>query len=79
MEIKTGFFFFNGISNFAKSILLEEQELYYLTQSWEDKGVRTFTKNICLKVDVIARQEFELTKILQTIALTITPQRHPPN
>ena len=44
----------------AKSILLEEQLWYYLTHSWEDKGVHTFPKGICPKVNVIARLEFEL-------------------
>ena len=43
---------FNGISTLfmlfnAKAILLEEQ--YYLTHSWEDKGVHTFPKGICPK------------------------------
>ena len=69
---------FNGISTLfrlfnAKAILLEEQKWYYLTHSWEDKGVRTFPKGICPKVNVIAR-----TTILQSIALTITPRGPPP-
>ena len=33
---------------------------FYLTHSWEDKGVRTFRKGICPKVNVIARLEYEL-------------------
>ena len=33
---------------------------YYLTHSWEDKGVHTFPKSICPKVNVIARLEYEL-------------------
>ena len=33
---------------------------YYLTHSWEDKGVHTFPKGICSKVNVIAQLEFEL-------------------
>ena len=45
----------------AKAILLEEQWLYYLTHSWEDKGGYTFPKDIYPKVNVIARLEFELT------------------
>ena len=57
-------YFFNGISTLfrlfnAKAILLEEQ-WYYLTHSWEGKGVRTFPKGICPKVNVIARLEYEL-------------------
>ena len=56
---------FNGISTLcrlfnAKAILLEEQWWYYLTHSWEDKGVHTFPKDICPKVNVIARLEYEL-------------------
>ena len=38
----------------------EEQKWYYLTHSWEDKGVHTFPKGICPKVNVIARLEYEL-------------------
>ena len=54
---------FNGISTLfrlfnAKAILLEEQ--YYLTHSWDDKGVHTFPNGICPKVNVIARLEYEL-------------------
>ena len=44
----------------AKSILLEEQSWYYLTNSWENKGVHTFFKGICLKVNVIERLELKL-------------------
>ena len=33
---------------------------YYLTHSWEDKGVHTFPKGICPKGNVIARLEYEL-------------------
>ena len=33
---------------------------YYLTHSWEDKGVHTFPKSICPKVNIIARLEDEL-------------------
>ena len=56
---------FNGISTFvglfnAKAILLEEQLWCYLTHSWEDKGVHTFPKGICPKVNVIARLEYKL-------------------
>ena len=56
---------FNGISTLfrlfnAKAILLEEHYWYYLTHSWEDKGVHTFPKGICPKVNVIARLEYEL-------------------
>ena len=59
-------FLFNGISTLfrlfnAKAILLEEQWWYYLTHSWEDKGVHTFPKGICPKMNVIARLEYELT------------------
>ena len=50
---------FCGLLN-AKAILHEEQLWYNLTHSWEDKGVHTFTKGICPKVNVIARLEYEL-------------------
>ena len=40
--------------------LLSEKKWYYLTHSWEDKGVHTFPMGICPKVNVIARLEFEL-------------------
>ena len=59
--------------NNAKAIPLEEQSWYYLTHSWEDKGVHTFPKGICLKVNIIARLEYELTYY----DLTITSQGHP--
>ena len=63
----------------AKAILLEEQLWYYLTHSWEDKGVHTFPKGICPKVNVIARLEYHsLTTIPLSITLTITPRGHPP-
>ena len=48
-----------GLFN-ANAILLEGQQWYYLTHSWEDKGLHTFPKGICPKVNVIAQLEFEL-------------------
>ena len=48
---------FNGSS--TKAILVEEQLWYYLTNNLEDKGVHTFPKGICPKVNVIAWLEFE--------------------
>ena len=44
----------------AKAILLEEQQWYNLTNRWKDKGVHTFPKGICPKVNVIARLRYEL-------------------
>ena len=58
----------------AKTILLEEQMWYYLIHHWEDKGVHTFLKGICPKVNVIERLEYELAYYDST--LTITPRRH---
>ena len=55
------FFLFNLCRLFnAKTILQEDQWWYYLTHSWEDKGVHTFPKGICSKVNEIARPEYEL-------------------
>ncbi len=56
---------FNGISTLfrlsnSEAILPEEQFWYYLTHSWDEKGVHTFPKGICLKVNIIARLEYEL-------------------
>ena len=59
-----------------KAIFLEEQQWCYLTHSWEDKGVYTFPKGICPKVNVIVRLEFELA-YYDSIALTITSRGHP--
>ena len=61
---------FNGISTLfrlfnAKAILLEE--LYYLTHSWDDKGVHTFPKGICPKVNIIARLENKLAYYDSTV------------
>ena len=39
---------------------LEGQLWYFFTYSLEDKGVHTFPKDICPKMSVIARLEFEL-------------------
>ena len=65
------FLCFNGIDIWRlsndKAILLEEQWGYYLTHSWEDKGVHTFPKGICAKVNVIARLEYELTYYDSTV------------
>ena len=54
-QLFLGYLLFN-----AKAILPEEQYWCYLTHSWEDKGVHTFPKGICPKVNVIARLEYEL-------------------
>ena len=52
----------NCISTFAGYLMPKpEQWRYNLTHSWEDKGVHNFPKGICVKVNVIARLEFELT------------------
>ena len=56
---------FKGISTFVGYLmpdnLREEQLWYYLTHSWEDKGVYSFLEDICPKVNIIVRAEFELT------------------
>ena len=62
----------------AKSIFLEGQWWYYLTHNWEDKKIHTFLKDICPKVNVIARLEFELAYYNSTVQhFTITLQEHP--
>ena len=38
-----------------------------LTHGWEDKGVHTFPKGICPKVNVIARLEYELAYYDSTV------------
>ena len=45
----------------VKAILIEEQQWYYLIQSWRDKRVYAFPNVISPKVNVIAQLEFELT------------------
>ena len=44
----------------AKTILIEEQQWYYLTDCWRDKRFHTFTKIISLKMNIIMQLEFEL-------------------
>ena len=44
-----------------KAFILEEQQWYYLTNIWGNKGVHAFPKGITLKVNIIALLEFELT------------------
>ena len=55
---------FNSISIFvgynAKAIQGEEQLWYYLTHSLGDKGIYTFPKGICPKVNAIVQPELEL-------------------
>ena len=72
---------FNGISTLfrlfnAKTILLEEQQWYYLTHSWEDKGVHTFPKGICPKVNVIARLEYKLVYYDSAVRTSLLPLHH---
>ena len=45
----------------AKATHPEEQQWYYLTQSWENKAVHIFPKSICPKGNIIAWLEFEHT------------------
>ena len=62
----------------AKTILLEEQQWSYLTHNWKDKGVHTFPKGFCPKVNVIVQLEFEdTTTIPRFVALTIKPRGYP--
>ena len=59
-----------GLFN-AKTILLEEKQWHYSTNSWKDKGVRTFPKGICPKVNVTVQSAY------YNSALTITPRCQP--
>ena len=45
----------------AKSILLEKQKWYYLTNSKEEKEIQTFSNSNCPKMNIIARLEFEFS------------------
>ena len=56
---------FNGISTFVGYLMpkpFSEKNIRgtFLTHRWEYKGVHTFPKGICPKVNVIARLGFEL-------------------
>ena len=44
-----------------------ETKVCYLTHSWGNTGVHIFPKGICPKVNVIARQEFELAYIAAAV------------
>ena len=44
---------------------------------WEDKGVHTFTKGICPKVNIIAQLEFKLVYDSSMRTPPITLQIHP--
>ena len=50
-----------------KPFLIEEQQWYYLTHSWVDESIHTFSKDITLKVNIIAQQEFELLHYYITV------------
>ena len=57
---------FNDISTFVgysmpKPFSKKNNSGTIYSYSWEDKGVHTSPKDICLEVNVIARLEFELT------------------
>ena len=59
---------FNGMSTFwrllnAKAILFRRTAVDYLTHRGEDKGVHSFSKAICPKLNVITRLEFELAPL----------------
>ena len=38
----------------------DKQQRYYLIHRWDDNEIRTFSKGISLKMNVIERLEFEL-------------------
>ena len=51
----------------AKTIFVDKQQWYYLTHNWADEEVHTFPNGICMKVNVIAQLEFELTYFQFTV------------
>ena len=51
----------HGLFNTKSTLFLEGQMQYYIIHWWEDKGVHTFPKGICPKVNIITRLEFEIT------------------
>ena len=70
------FFLFSGVSTLmgqidAKTLLLVEQEWYYLTNSWRDKGVHAFPKGINLKGNVMVWLKFELTTMSRSNMLAM--------
>ena len=44
-----------------KPSLVEEQQQYYLTHTWEDKGIHIFPKGISLRENIIIQVKFELS------------------
>ena len=42
----------------AKAIIIDKQQWYYLTHSWESERIHNFHKGIRLKVDLITRLDF---------------------
>ena len=50
----------NGISLCSKTILVEEQDWYYLSRRYGGQGVYTFPKGISSKMNISAQLEFEL-------------------
>ena len=66
----------------AKAIPVEVQQWYHSTHSYRNKGVHTFSKGICPKVNIIARLQFDwipkvLTSMSQSKTLATTPQKLP--
>ena len=49
------------------SSFIEEQQWYYLTGNWRDKGVHAFPKSINPKVNIIVWLEFELSYFEVTV------------
>ena len=45
---------------FNAKVILVEKQWYYLTHNWRDQGVHTFLLGISLKVNIIARLQFEV-------------------
>ena len=59
---------FHGLLS-AKVIFVEEQQWYYLTHNWGNKGVHTFPKDVSPKVKVTSRPKFKLVYFKVAIQL----------
>ena len=55
-----------GLFN-ANVVPEEEKQWYHLTGSWVNNGVHNLSESISLKMNIIARLDFELTYLNATV------------